>query len=43
MKKLIIINGTMGVGKTSVGQLLNESIPNSAFIDGIGVAKLIHL
>ncbi len=34
MKRLIIINGTMGVGKSSVGQSLNKSIPNSAFIDG---------
>ena len=40
MKKLIIINGTMGVGKTSVGQLLNESIPNSAFIDGDWCCKV---
>ena len=40
MKRLIIINGTMGVGKSSVGQSLNKSIPNSAFIDGDWCCKV---
>jgi adenylate kinase family enzyme len=33
-KKLIIINGTMGVGKTSVCKLLYKQIHNSIFLDG---------
>lgn len=40
MKKLIIINGTMGVGKSSVAQLLNKSIPNSALVDGDWCCKI---
>lgn len=40
MKRLIIINGTMGVGKSSVGQLLNKTIPNSAFVDGDWCCKV---
>ena len=40
MKKLIIINGTMGVGKSSVGQLLNKTLPNSAFVDGDWCCKV---
>lgn len=34
MKKLIIINGTPGVGKSTVSKLLNQQIENSAWLDG---------
>ncbi len=34
MKKLIIINGTMGVGKTTVSKLLYKSLNNSFWLDG---------
>lgn len=34
MKKLIIITGPMGVGKTTVGKNLSDKISRSAFIDG---------
>lgn len=34
MKKLIIINGTPGVGKSTVSKLLNQEIENSAWLDG---------
>ena len=34
MKRLYIIGGTMGVGKTTVGQQLKKDIPNSDFLDG---------
>lgn len=34
MKKLFIIDGTMGVGKTTVSQLLKQKLPNSVFLDG---------
>lgn len=34
MKKLIIINGTMGVGKTTVSKLLLEALQPSVFLDG---------
>lgn len=34
MKKLIMINGTMGVGKTTVSQQLKHKLPNSVFLDG---------
>jgi predicted ABC-type ATPase len=34
MKKLIIINGPMGVGKTTTGQSLCDKIGRAAFIDG---------
>lgn len=33
-KKLIIINGTMGVGKTSVSRCLYKSLENSFWLDG---------
>ena len=33
MKKLFIIGGTMGVGKTTVSQLLKQKLPNSVFLD----------
>lgn len=34
MKKLYIIGGTMGVGKTTVCQKLKATLPNSVFLDG---------
>ena len=34
MKKLYIIGGTMGVGKTTVSQLLKEKLPRSVLLDG---------
>ncbi|WP_066498126.1 AAA family ATPase [Abyssisolibacter fermentans] len=34
MKKLIIINGTMGVGKTTICRELYKSIENSVWLDG---------
>ena len=34
MKNLIIINGTMGVGKTTVSRILQEKLPNCVFLDG---------
>lgn len=34
MKKLIIINGTMGVGKTTVCQRLYQHFDNSVWLDG---------
>ncbi len=34
MKHLYLIGGTMGVGKTTVCQVLKSSLPNSVFLDG---------
>lgn len=34
MKTLYFIGGTMGVGKTTVSQLLKKNLPNSVFLDG---------
>lgn len=34
MKKLYLIGGTMGVGKTSTCQILKTKLPNSVFLDG---------
>lgn len=34
MKKLYLIGGTMGVGKTTVCQILKNKLNNSAFLDG---------
>lgn len=34
MKKLIIINGTMGVGKSTVSRELNQRLQNSVWLDG---------
>ena len=34
MKKLIIVNGTMGVGKSAVCSLLNKELENSVWLDG---------
>lgn len=34
MKRLYIVGGTMGVGKTAVCQQLKMDLPNSVFLDG---------
>lgn len=34
MKKLYLVGGTMGVGKTTVCQALKRSLPQSVFLDG---------
>lgn len=34
MKTLYLIGGTMGVGKTTVSQLLKNKLPNAVFLDG---------
>ena len=34
MKKLIIINGTMGVGKSTVCEILLKELENSVYLDG---------
>ena len=34
MKRLYLIGGTMGVGKTAVSQQLKKDLPNSVFLDG---------
>lgn len=34
MKRLYIIGGTMGVGKTTICQQLKKDLPNSVFLDG---------
>lgn len=34
MKKLILIGGTMGVGKSTVSQILKRILPDSVFLDG---------
>lgn len=34
MKKLYLIGGTMGVGKSAVCEILNEELPNSVYLDG---------
>lgn len=34
MKKLYLIGGTMGVGKTTTSRLLRDRLPNCAFLDG---------
>lgn len=34
MKKLYLIGGTMGAGKTTVSQQLKQILPNCAFLDG---------
>ena len=33
-KKVVILNGSMGVGKTAVGKCIADKIPGTAFIDG---------
>ncbi len=33
IKKLIIINGTMGVGKTAISKELNKKLNNSVWLD----------
>lgn len=34
MKKLFLIGGTMGIGKTSICQRLKDELSNSVFLDG---------
>ena len=34
MKKLFLIGGTMGIGKTSICQCLKDELLNSVFLDG---------
>ncbi|MFQ6792624.1 MAG: AAA family ATPase [Thomasclavelia sp.] len=34
MKRLYIIGGTMGIGKTTVSKVLNKKLANSVFLDG---------
>lgn len=34
MKNLFIVGGTMGVGKTTVCEMLNKKLKNSVFLDG---------
>ncbi|NLM47506.1 MAG: AAA family ATPase [Epulopiscium sp.] len=34
MKKLYLIGGPMGIGKTTIGQLLKEKLNNAVFLDG---------
>ena len=34
MKRLFLIGGTMGVGKSTVSQILKRQLPNSVFLDG---------
>ncbi len=34
MKMLYLIGGTMGVGKTLVGQCMKQKLPNAVFLDG---------
>jgi len=34
LKRLIFINGTMGVGKTTVARALQKKLPSCAFLDG---------
>lgn len=34
MKKLFLIGGTMGVGKTTICQNLKKRLPNSVYLDG---------
>ena len=34
MKRLYLLGGTMGVGKTTVSQQLKQDLPNSVFLDG---------
>ena len=34
MKKLFVIGGTMGIGKSTVSQILKRKLPNSVFLDG---------
>ena len=34
MKRLFIIGGTMGIGKSTVSQILKQKLPSSVFLDG---------
>ena len=42
MKKLYLIGGTMGVGKTTTCQVLKRKLDRSVFIDEIGVGICIR-
>ena len=43
MKKLIFINGPMGVGKTTVCQHLYKQLPDSVWLDDASVAQVAGL
>lgn len=34
MKNIILLGGTMGIGKSTVSQLLKKDLSNSVFLDG---------
>ena len=34
MKRLVLVGGTMGIGKTTACKIVKKSIPNSVFLDG---------
>ena len=34
MKTLLLIGGTMGVGKTTTGKILKRKLPNAVYLDG---------
>lgn len=34
MKRIYLVGGTMGIGKTTVCQILKRKLPNSVFLDG---------
>jgi predicted kinase len=40
MQKLILINGTMGIGKTTVARLVFDRLPNSAYLSGDAVWQI---
>jgi broad-specificity NMP kinase len=40
MKKYIVINGTMGVGKSTIGRRIAEMLGRAAFIDGDFVIEM---
>jgi predicted ABC-type ATPase len=40
MQKLIIINGTMGIGKTTIARLVFTQLPNSAYLCGDAVWQI---
>ena len=43
MKKLYLIGGTMGIGKTTTCQVLKTKLDKSVFLDVIGVGICILL
>ncbi|PCJ19780.1 MAG: hypothetical protein COB02_06205 [Candidatus Cloacimonadota bacterium] len=42
MKRIIIINGTLGVGKSSVAKHLSETLKKSCYLEGDSVSKTIN-